>query len=40
MLLPMVSWPVCLGVEPHLGPKISFLLLSDYCGFVDVGLLL
>jgi hypothetical protein len=30
----MVSQPVCLGVEPHLGPKARFLLLSDSCGFV------
>jgi hypothetical protein len=26
-----------LGVKPHLEPKIRFLLLSDSCGFVDVG---
>jgi hypothetical protein len=32
------SRPVCLGVKPHLGPKTRFLLLSDSCGFVDVGL--
>jgi hypothetical protein len=32
-----VSRPVYLGVKPHLGPKIIFSLLSDSCGFVDVG---
>jgi hypothetical protein len=37
MLLPTVSRPVSLGVKPHLGPKTRFLLLSDSCGFVDVG---
>jgi hypothetical protein len=39
MLLPTVSWPVCLGVKTHLGTKIRFLLLSDSCGFLDVGAL-
>jgi hypothetical protein len=33
----MASRPACLGVKPHLGPKTRFLLLSDSCGFVDVG---
>jgi hypothetical protein len=23
--------------NPHLGPKTRFILLSDSCGFVDVG---
>jgi hypothetical protein len=32
-----VSRPVYVGVKPHLGPKTRFLLLSDSCGFVDVG---
>jgi hypothetical protein len=32
-----VSRPVCLGVRPHLGPETRFLLLSNSCGFVDVG---
>jgi xanthosine utilization system XapX-like protein len=36
-LRPTVSRPVSLGVKPHLGPKIRFLLLSDSCSFVDVG---
>jgi hypothetical protein len=34
---PTVSRPVSLGVKPHLGTKSRFLLLSDCCGFVDVG---
>jgi hypothetical protein len=37
MLRPTVNRPVCIGVKPHLGPKTRFLLLSDSCGFVDVG---
>jgi hypothetical protein len=37
MLQPTFSRPVCFGVKPHLGPKTKFLLLSDICGFVDVG---
>jgi hypothetical protein len=37
LVRPTVSRPVCLGVKPHLGPKTRFLLLSDSCGFVDVG---
>jgi hypothetical protein len=28
---------VCFGVSTHLGRKTRFLLLSDSCGFVDVG---
>jgi hypothetical protein len=36
-LRPTVNRPVSLGVKPHLGPKTRFLLLSDSCGFVDVG---
>jgi hypothetical protein len=36
MLRPTVSRPACLGVKPHLGPKIRVLLLSDSFGFVDV----
>jgi hypothetical protein len=36
MLWPTVSWPVCLGVKPHLGPKTRFLLRSDSCDFIDV----
>jgi hypothetical protein len=36
MLRPTVSWPVCLGVKPHLGPKTRFLLLSDSWQFVHV----
>jgi hypothetical protein len=37
MLRPTGSQPVSLGVKPHLGPKKRYLLLSDSCGFVDVG---
>jgi hypothetical protein len=37
MLHLMISWPVYLGVKSHLGPKTRFLLLSNSCGFVDVG---
>jgi hypothetical protein len=37
MLLPTTSQPVCLGVKPHLRSKTRFLLLSDSCGFFDVG---
>jgi hypothetical protein len=36
-LWPTFSRPVNLGVKPHLGPKTRFLLLSDCCGFVNVG---
>jgi hypothetical protein len=36
-LRPTVSRPVSLGVKPYVGPKTRFLLLSDSCGFVDVG---
>jgi hypothetical protein len=39
MLLPVVSQPVCLGIKPHLGPKVRFLLLSDSWGYVVVGTL-
>jgi hypothetical protein len=39
MLLPTFSRPCCLDlvVKPHLKPRITFLLLSDSCGFVDAG---
>jgi hypothetical protein len=37
MLRPTVSRLVCLGVRPNLGTKTTVLLLSDSCGFVDVG---
>jgi hypothetical protein len=37
MLRPTVSRPVYLGDKPHLGPKTRFLLLSDSCGFEDMG---
>jgi hypothetical protein len=37
ILRPTVSRPVYLGVKPHLRPKTRILLLSDSCGFVDVG---
>jgi hypothetical protein len=37
-LWPTVSRPVSLGVKSHLVPKTSFLLLSDSCGFIDMGL--
>jgi hypothetical protein len=30
-LRPMVSWPVCLGVGPPLGPMTRILLLSNIC---------
>jgi hypothetical protein len=36
MLWLTVSWPISLGVKPHMGPKTRFLLLSDSFGFVDV----
>jgi hypothetical protein len=36
-LRPTVNRPVSPGVKPRLGPKTRFLLLSDSCGFVDVG---
>jgi hypothetical protein len=36
-LRPTVTRPVSLGVKPHLGSKTMFLLLSDSCGFVEVG---
>jgi hypothetical protein len=39
MLRPTVSRPFDLGIKPHLGPKTRSLLLSDSCGFVDVGTL-
>jgi hypothetical protein len=35
-LRPTVSRPVLVS-STHLGPKTRFLLLSDSCGFVDVG---
>jgi hypothetical protein len=37
MLRPTVSRPVCRGKSTHLGLTTRFLLLSDSCGFVDVG---
>jgi hypothetical protein len=37
ILRPTVSRSVCLGVKPRLGPKARFLLLSDSCDFVHVG---
>jgi hypothetical protein len=37
MLQPTVSGPVCLGTKHHLGLMTRFLLLSDSCGFLDVG---
>jgi hypothetical protein len=37
MLRPKVGRAVCLGVKPHVASKTRFLLLSDSCGFVDVG---
>jgi hypothetical protein len=37
MLRRTVIRPVCLGFKNHLGSKTRFLLLSDSCGFVDVG---
>jgi hypothetical protein len=36
-LRPTSNRPVGLGVKPHVGFKTRFLLLSDCCGFVDVG---
>jgi hypothetical protein len=37
LLRPTVSRSVSLGVNPQLGPKTRFLLLSHSCRFVDVG---
>jgi hypothetical protein len=37
MLRLTVSWSLSLGVKPYLGLKARFLLLSDNCGFGDVG---
>jgi hypothetical protein len=37
MLRPTDSRPVSLGVKRHLTPKTRCLLLSDICGFVDMG---
>jgi hypothetical protein len=39
-LLLVLASTVYLGVKTHLGPKARYLLLSDSCGFVDVGCLL
>jgi hypothetical protein len=36
-LRPTVSQPVSRGVKPHRGPKTRFMLLSESCGFIDVG---
>jgi hypothetical protein len=33
----MASRPVSLGIKPHLRPNTMIFLLSDSCGFVDVG---
>jgi hypothetical protein len=39
MLRPTVSQLACLGVKPQLGPKTTFLLLSDSCRSVMLGAL-
>jgi hypothetical protein len=39
ILWPTVTWPICLGVNPRLGPKTRFLLLSDICGLLVWGVL-
>jgi hypothetical protein len=36
-VMPTISRPVSHGVKPLMGPKTRFLLLSDSCGFLDVG---
>jgi hypothetical protein len=39
MLRPTVSWPVYLGVKPHLGPKTSFYYCQTFVGLLMWGAL-